>query len=653
MCAIAGLVSVHPVSQDRLIVQRMLTSMAHRGPDDQQIISWPGVTFGHARLSILDISAAARQPMINDRGDIMLTYNGEIYNYAVLKKWLGNDRAYHSTSDTEVLLRCYEQKGIACLDRLNGMFAFAAWDQRTQRLVLVRDHIGIKPLYWWEHNGTILFSSEVKGLLASGLIKKELEPEAVHHLLSVQAVPPPLTMIRSIHALEPGSYLLWEHGHSIIQRYYRVEFSENDSLGNKVEPYIEKTKTLLTEAIAQQRQSDVPTAVALSGGLDSSLILATLTSYFKEKLITFTLSDEMLSDKVQDDGYYAKIVSDTFLSHHTELYLKPYELIQQFPRAIWAQDQPSLRNILAFFLFSKISQAVKVVFYGSGSDELFAGYGTAMFLRRVKQFQHVAGLLPTTILQWPFKHITPLQARFSTVDYLTCLWKASSVYERRQLIDWIFLDYEKSSLYHPDQRLACAQFSSSEFFKEYANGSPKSKIKLHQQLDWLGIQVEHLTQLDAVAMANSIETRVPFLDKKVVAFSAQLPGFVLAPNGVDNKFLFRQAFKNTLPPAIINRSKTGFHIDFEKYLQPYFYNLCQWLFTEQATLQRGLFSYQAIQSLIVNYFHNPAPNYNIFNKLLLLVDIELWCMLNIDNREVEELTNEMLERCFDKDRYNV
>lgn len=645
MCAIAGLVSLHPVAQDKVIVERMLTSMAHRGPDDQQVISWPGATFGHARLSIVDQSAAARQPMVNDRGDIMLTYNGEIYNHLALKQWLGKDHTYHSKSDTEVLLHCYEQKGLACLDRLNGMFAFAAWDQRTQRLVLVRDHIGVKPLYWWEQNGRLLFSSELKGLLASDLIKREVEPEAVHHLLSVQAVPAPLTMIRSVHALEPGSYLVWERGHIIIHRYFRVEFGEDDSLGDKVEPYIEKTKVILGQAIVQQRQSDVPAAVALSGGLDSSLILDTLTPYFNDKLLTFTLRDELLPDDVKDDGYYAKIASDVFASHHTELYLKPYELLQQFTQAVWAQDQPSLRNILAYMLFFKISKAVKVVFYGSGSDELFAGYGVELFLRRVRRLQLVAGFMPEQLLKWPFQHMPQLQGRFSQIDYLTHLWKAASLYEQCQIIDWIFLDHEKSSLYHPDQRRACRQFNSAEFFKGYANTTHSSVIKFHQQFDWLGVQTEHLTQLDAVAMANSIETRVPFLDKDVVSFAAQLPGFVLAPNEVDNKFLFRQAFKNTLPPAIINRPKTGFHIDFAKYLQPYFYNICQWLFTEQRTHQRGLFSYQVIQSLMMNYFHNPAPHHNVFNKLLLLVDIELWCMLNIDNRNAEDVTNELLERC--------
>lgn len=635
MCAIAGLVSLRPTPQDRLIVERMVASMAHRGPDDQQVMSSPGATFGHARLSILDLSASARQPMVNDRGDLMITYNGEIYNHAVLKQWLGQNQTYHSASDTEVLLRCYEREGTACLDRLNGMFAFAVWDQNMQRLVLVRDHIGVKPVYWWEQHGTILFSSELKGLLASGLVKRTLAPEAIHHLLSVQAVPPPLTMIQSVHALEPGSYLVWERGHVTIRRYHRVQFGEDDSLGNKVEPYIEKTTALLTRVIAQQRQSDVPAAIALSGGLDSSLILATLTPYFKDKLLTFTLKDELLPDGAKDDGYYAKIASDAFASHHTELYFKPYEMVQRFTTAVWAQDQPSLRSLLAFFLFFKVRQATKVMFYGSGSDELFAGYGTELLLRRVRRLKRWGGALPAGLLR----------GRSSKVDYLTKLWRAGSLYEQRQLTDWIFLDHEKTALYHPSQRQAAAQFNSAEFFKSYVSTEHGNVIKFHQQFDWLGIEVEHMTQLDAVAMASSIETRVPFLDKEVVSFAAQLPGFVLAPHDEDNKYLIRQGFKQRLPADIINRPKTGFHIDFEKYLQPYFHHLCQWLFTEQRMQQRGLFSYQTIQGLMLDYFYRPAPSHNAFNKLLLLVDIELWCMLNIDNREVDALSNELLERC--------
>lgn len=649
MCAIAGIVRMHPSAKDRQTVAEMLLAMNHRGPDGSNIYSRPQVTLGHNRLSILDLSERASQPMANAAGDLVITYNGEIYNYKELAQWLGTQAVYRSSSDTEVLLKCYEREETACFNKLNGIFSFAVWDERTKRLVLARDHFGVKPLYWYAADDLLIFASELKGILASGLVPRQVNPEAVHHYLSIQAVPPPLTMIEGVHMLPAGSYLQWHDGRSHIQTYYTLEFGEDDSLGRHPEPYLEKTQQLVTQAIANQRQADVPIGVALSGGIDSSIILATLAKYNQPSTLTFTLTDEMLPEGVLDDGYYARVASSAFLSEHTELYLKQHELLQMLPKVIWAQGQPSLRNMLSFFLFHKIRHQVKVVLYGTAGDELFAGYGTNQLLQQFKKRgQFMNGAMP--LIHQMFNLFPRLYEFFPQADYTFKVLTSASLYRQRQVVDWVFLDEEKAALYHPTFRQSCRDYNSAAYFQQWADGSHTSAIKQHQQLDWLGIITEHLAQLDAVSMANSIEARVPFLDKQLVSFAAKLPGFILAPDGRDNKYLLRQSFKTVLPQSLIHRPKTGFHISFETYMATTFQPLCRFLFLEDKMDERAIFSYRAVQTLLSGYRLHPHRLHRAFEKLSLLVNLELWQRIFIDGRSVDDLSQELMERCAQPSR---
>ncbi len=646
MCAIAGFVSIKPRPDGPHIVKKMLTAMAHRGPDGRQIKSFPsGATLGHNRLSILDLSQQAAQPMCNKAGDLGITYNGEIYNYKELQQWLGSGIKYRSHSDTEVLLKCYEHEELNCLPHLNGMFAFGVWDERTKRLVLARDQIGVKPLYWSANEDYIVFASELRGILATDLVARKIKLEAIHHYLSLQAVPPPLTMISNVQLLESGHYLVWQNGQVKQESYFSITFSEDDSLGDKVEPYIEQTRALLDQAIHSQRQSDVPIGIALSGGIDSAAILSGLAPVSGRGLLTYTLRDETLPKNFRDDGYYAKIMSETFNSEHTELFLKPNELLHYLPEVIWAQGQPSLRNMLAYFLLKKIKHQVKVLFYGTGGDELFAGYGTAEL---IKQFMRKGKLMNgfRPLIQQLFNLMPSLYNRFSQADYTFQMLAASgNLYRQRQIVDWIFLDRDKQQIYHPAIQQRCQEFNTEQRFKSWAGNGSLPAIKVHQQLDYLGIICEHLVQLDAVAMANGIETRVPFMDKNVVSFAASLPAFVLAPGGRDHKFLLRQAYKQALPQTIIQRPKTGFHISFENYMADYFEPLCRWLLNESNLEKYQIFSYQRLQGLMTDYFYKRAPQHKLFEKLSLLVNLELWLKIFIEQRDVNELSLELVERC--------
>lgn len=508
MCAITGIVSRDPLATTPHIVRKMLRAMAHRGPDNEQISAYQNATLGHRRLSIIDLHSHANQPMESRDGRYSITYNGEIYNYAELRSQLSTACTFRTNSDTEVLLRALECDGVEALLKLNGIFAFGLWDRTARRLLLVRDPIGVKPLYWWSDGSTLIFASELKGILASGLVQRDIEPEALHHLLSIQAVPPPFTMIKDVHILRPGSYLTWEDGRIKEQQFFQLSFEEDYSLGHDIDAYVEKTHELVQQAILRQRRSDVDAMVALSGGIDSSVIAALLHKAGPRSIPTITLTNVEQSNGLATDEHYAQIVANYLKSDLTIQRLARQDVVHNLPKAIWSQDQPSLRSFVAYLLFERIPRTARVVYYGTGGDELFAGYGTMQLLRNVLAKRTIAGI-PLNYGKILFKSLPWLHRYFPQANYTYKLLDAETLYRQRQVVDWIFLDSEKADLYASELRRRCKSLSSEEFFRPYAGHEHQPPAKIHQQLDWLGIVSEHTTLLDAVSMAHGLEARVP------------------------------------------------------------------------------------------------------------------------------------------------
>lgn len=639
MCGIAGLVQNQNILSGQKVVERMLQAMVHRGPDDHGIVVSQGAIIGHNRLGILDLTSAGHQPMVSDDDRLVLSYNGEIYNHRQLRDDLGQVK-FRGHSDTEVLLKFYGRQGLGCLNSLKGIFAFGVWDRQRKTLTLVRDQLGVKPLYWWQSKDRLIFASEMKGILASQLVSRVIEPEALHHFLSAQAVPAPMTIIKGVKLLAPGSYLIWQNGQVTIKKYWQLEFAEDDSLGGNLTPYIEKSRALVTKAVLSQQQSDVPLSVPLSGGMDSSVITALLASHLRSPVLTFNLrSDDMIKDRSLIEAGYAKLVAQHFNTHHSEVALRRLHFIEQLPQAIWSQGQPSMRNLLAYFLFQEIKNHARVTFYGTGGDEIFAGYGTLRLIQGFQRNSWLVGLTPEVAKKifrsWPL-----LYQYFPQADYTFKMAEAKSLYRQRQIIDWIFLDFEKPSLYQTAFRDVSRHFNSERYFQPYADGQNKSSVKVHQQLDWLGIETEHLVQLDAVSMFGSVEARVPLLELDLVSFAAKLPGWVLAPGGQDNKFLLREGFRHLLPQEIIERPKQGFQIDLKHYFGQSFAPLLAYFYNIKAVEKRGIFTAQAIQSLLDDYVaHKPAIK--LFEKLYALLCLEIWLRIYIDCDDPIELGQQM------------
>jgi asparagine synthase (glutamine-hydrolysing) len=615
--------------------------MAHRGPDGRATKSLRGGVLGHNRLKILDLSSAGSQPMVSHSGRYLISFNGEIYNHRDLRDSFGQTIKWHGHSDTEVLLEAFARDGLDLLQKLEGIFAFAIWDKKTETLTLVRDHFGVKPVYYWQQKGTLIFASELGGVLASGLVSKDLNPEAIHHLLSIQAVPAPLSMMTGVNLLPLGSYLTWRKGRSAIHEYYRLNFIEDDGLGASSQPYIARTRALLETAVRSQQQADVPLGVALSGGIDSSAITVLLSGAHQEQLLTYSLrSDDVFGDRTLDEIGYARIVAKQAGTQHSEVALRRLFFLAHLPQAVSAQGQPSLRSILAYFLFRDIKQQAKVVFYGTGGDELFAGYGTAQILEEVRRKGRFINLAPNLIRRL-LRSSPRLARRFPEADNTFALLEAGSLYRQRQLIDWTFLDREKATLYHPSFAKTCRDMSSHDYFLSFAAG--RNPLKIHQHLDWLGIAAEHLNQLDAVSMANSIEARVPFLDRRLVEFAASLPGEILAPGGEDHKFLLRQSLRDVLPPEILTREKQGFNIGLADYLKPSFRALCERYLLDGRLTDRKIFSARALRGLVDRGRRSDLTRERrLFEQLFFLLIIAWWLEIFVDGRDTQEISNEIL-----------
>lgn len=644
MCGIAGVVSCDQnMTSSDSVVGRMLQAMAHRGPDNEAIRRYPQAVIGNRRLNIIDPHPHANQPMESQSKRFSITFNGEIYNYKELRSELTKKCQFRTHSDTEVLLNVMKHSGVDGLPRLNGIFAFGLWDSKERRLLLARDPIGVKPLYWWRNEDTLIFCSELKGILASGLVPRTIEPEALHHLLSVQAVPPPLTMFHGVHMLLPGSYLLWQNGHVTVQRYFEFSFEEDDSLGGDMAPYREKTYDLVNKAIIRQRQADVPATVALSGGIDSSIIATVLQAAMPENISTTTMSHIEENGDRTGDQYHARIVANTLRTQHSVVTLTSQDVVRALPRAILAQDQPSVRSLIAYLLFERIPRNTRVVFYGTGGDELFAGYGTMELLRSIEA-QRQFGPFPLLSGRYLFQAFPSLYRFFPSAESTFRLLAAESIYRKRQLVDWIFLDDEKKQFYSKSFLQQCDGFHSDEYFQSFAGNGHDKPSKVHQQLDWLGIVCEHTTQLDAVSMAHGLEARVPLLDPELVQFAAHLPAFALAPSDQDHKYLLREAFRSHLPSTIVSRQKRGFDISLERHYAPILSRLCSTFLSPKNIRARGIFSPEAIGRLVNDYVAHPHAVHKGFEKLFMLLCVEIWLQLFLDNKTPEDIVQS--SECF-------
>ena len=600
----------------------MADRIVHRGPDGHGYFTDGGVALGARRLSIIDLQGS-NQPIFNEDRTVVTVFNGEIYNYRELRAHLEQKgHRLRTAGDTETLVHLYEEYGEAAVHLLRGMFGYAIWDAPRRRLVLVRDRVGIKPLYYTQHQGRLVFGSEIKSILAVPGIPREIDPDALNAYLTLQYVPGPQTMLKGISKLPAGHWLVWQDGEIRVEQYWDVVFDDDPPpMSEKVA--VEQLRGILEESVDLHRISDVEVGVLLSGGIDSAAVTALLNrNGHRTRSFTVGFTTGAVGETSQ-----ARRVAEHIGTRHHELLIGP-EIADTLPKLAWFQDEPVAdpAAVPTYFICKLASEHLKVVLTGEGGDELLGGYPRYRWLHWSEQVlaqPALAGVASS--VGEPMAALLPanLRARVRAVV------AGRSLAERH--VRWIanMDDDLKRGLVHPDLAAAMARTSPARevaaWLERAGSSQPVSELMYADFKTWLPDNL--LTKMDRMSMAASVEGRVPLLDHKVVEFAATLP-YRLKLSGLQTKRLLRSAVKGLLDPELLKRPKTAFRVPMAEWLRGPLSSMLRDTFASHAMRHRGLFTLPALDALLhANNGDAPAaPPQAIWNILWL----ELWCQQYLD-----------------------
>jgi asparagine synthase (glutamine-hydrolysing) len=555
MCGICGF-----NSKDEKLIQRMTDEMTHRGPDQSGVYCAEGISLGHRRLSIIDLSEHGRQPMSNEDGTVWLSFNGEIYNFQELRpELIAKGHRFVSNSDSEVIVHAYEEYGVEAISKLRGMFAFAIWDAKKKSLLLVRDRIGIKPLYYYCKGGKLAFASEIKAILQDSTIPRELNRQALYDYIGVEFTPAPETMFSNINKLPAGHYLHFTGGKAEVKQYWDLSFKPCAPQLSYDEA-VEKERSLLDECVRSHLISDVPLGVFLSGGLDSSALVAFMRRHISGQLRTFTIG---YKDKTFSELDYAKIVADRFETEHHVLMiddLKP----EYVEKALWHLDEPmtDLSAIPLMLVCEQAKKHVSVCLSGEGGDESYAGYDRF----KAAKFNELYSLIPAAIRKGVIsKFVASLPDRpqkKGAINMLKRFIEGSDLPAEGMHLRWQYFSNsgQDKLLFKPDFR-NCVSSDPFRIIRQYAaKCDATDTVNKEIYLDMRFMMTDSvLMKVDKMSMASALEIRVPLLDHVLVEFIASLPGDWKL-RGFETKHIFRSALKGILPDSIVNRGKQGYSL---------------------------------------------------------------------------------------------
>ena len=617
----------------------------HRGPDDEGLFIDGAVGLGHRRLSIVDV-AAGHQPMTNEDRTLHITYNGEIYNHADFREQLeALGHVYQTHCDTETILHLYEEHGAACVEHLRGMFAFAIWDQRRRELFIARDRLGVKPLYYAHSaDGSLFFGSEIKAVLASGAVKPELNFAALPDYLANHATSGDETLFRGIKRLLPGHTMLWRDGKIEINRYWDVSFAKLDTAdGNKRsdQDYIAEWSELFRHAVRLRLMADVPLGMFLSGGIDSSAIAAVMSGMVSEPIKTFSVA---FKEREANELEYARLVSDAYQTNHHEIVVSPEEFFRALPTMVWHEDEPLAHpsSVALYFVSRLAAQHVKVVLTGEGSDELLAGY--ARYRKTIYNLALGAryhGMMPASIRNLVRNRIDGLGVKSKVRQKL-----------RRTFLS---LQPDIESIYFDNfavfPRALQPQLMSQETQARSGAIDPYAGVRrvlgdtdaqsLLDRLLYADIKTylhELLMKQDQMSMAASIESRVPFLDHKLVEFTSSLPER-LKLRGWTTKYILRQSMKGVLPEKILSRPKMGFPVPIGKWFRSEYRSIIDEYVLSDRALQRGIFDREFVRGLAAR--HQAGEDHS--ERLWALVNFEMWQRQFIDGESHKIVESEPVD----------
>jgi asparagine synthase (glutamine-hydrolysing) len=625
MCGIAGMVG----SEDRDLLVRMSQALLHRGPDDNGTYVDNGVALANRRLSIIDLPGG-HQPIHNEDETIWITFNGEIYNFNALKTDLeAKGHRFYTRSDTETIVHLYEEYGDRCVERLRGMFAFAVWDSTSKMLLLARDRIGIKPLYYFQTDGKLLFSSEMKSILQYEEIPRKVDLGAMEQFLTFRYIPGDSTILQGIKRLLPGHTATYRDGNLKISRYWDWEMNDSTSLTD--ESWIDGLRIELRHAVESHLLSDVPLGVFLSGGIDSSAIVAIMCSILDRPVKTFSVGFGTDSDELE----YARLVANHFGTDHHELTVG-VDSMKLLPDIVWYADEPVADPaLIPTYLVSDLARRhVKVVLTGEGADEMFAGYiqykATVMGKRyiskiprqiRQKTARRLLEHTPNLFLDLLFSYTSALgeQAKRRIADYVSRAEDPALAYlsivsifdkqERKKLLSQSILSQRQ-----------CTESNgiAYRYLDESSVGPLLNKLLMMESKTSLVDNL--LLKTDRMTMAHSLEGRVPYLDHNLVEYVCSMSS-KMKLRGLGDKYALRKVMTDALPSLTVKRRKHRFFVPIDLWLQTYLNDLAPRFLSEETIRRRGYFKVDFVRKLLEDFHRSQLYR---SRQLWSLLTLELW-----------------------------
>ena len=629
MCGICGMVG----RPERAALGRMAAAMTHRGPDDDGFHLDATAGLGFRRLSIIDV-AGGHQPLTNEDASLHLVFNGEIYNHRELRDGLeARGHRFRTHSDGEVLLHLYEEEGAAFVAKLNGIFACALWSPAADELVLARDHHGVKPLYYAQQGDRLIFASEIKALLASGQVSREIDPEAVSQYLVYQAVPSPLSILRDVRQLPPGSLLVRRGGTCRVSRYWSPPPEVAAPVTSEAEA-CEIALGGLRSAVRRQMMSERPLGVFLSGGVDSSALVALAAECVSHPLKTFSVGFVGPDEQVLSEWPWARIVAERYGTEHQEFVLTEAMFRERLPHAFAAMDQPTSDAINSYWVSYAAAQHVTVALSGTGGDELLLGYSRDTHLLRRYDEGRALGHLPTDYV----RRMAAVVGRVARDRVWQSVGGLLETVQAYALLDEEYLSPAGIGIFTPTQR---DQVLSPGLRAARGAGHPAAdylrddvEADLERPGDWL-LRMEQrgylssvlLRDIDAMSMAHSLEVRVPFLDPEYGAALARIPWQMKSRDGV-GKWVLKQALKPLLPDEILFRPKMGFGLPYALWMRRSLEPMVRDLLSPARLARRGVFDPLATGRLVERFF---AGDDGVWRLVWTLLAFEGWATEVLDS----------------------
>ena len=628
MCGITGIYNFGNIkSIEKITIQKMCDVLKHRGPDSEGIYLNNNIALGIRRLAIIDLQTG-NQPIHNEDKTLWLVLNGEIYNFLELRQQLEKKHRFYTKTDTEVIVHLYEDYGENCVQYLRGMFAFAVWDEKNQKLFIAKDRVGKKPLYYTTQNGSFIFASEIKSILEYLDKTPQIDLESIDLFLTYQYIPSPKTIFENIKSLLPAHILTCDkNGNVKMEKYWDLDFTKKTDLS--FDDACSETKNLLTEATKLRMISDVPLGAFLSGGVDSSIVVGLMSQLSSQPVKTFSIGFE---EADFSELKYAKIVANHFKTDHHEFIVKP-NFIEILPKLVWHYGQPFADSsaLPSYFVANETRKHVTVALNGDGGDETFGGYLRYKAMKGSLYFSFPFQILGKNITE-KLSSLIPFKNK-KYFRYLRRLVSALSEPAKLRNIQWhcFFSNEAKKNLYTDNMKKILYNNTYNYLTDIFENAPAKNIMDRTFYTDLKAYLPECLlVKMDIASMANSLEARSPFLDHKVLEFSASLPS-AWKLHGLTTKYILKKTFKKFLPKEILHRGKMGFGIPLGKWFMGDWKNYFREIVLSEKAINRGYFKRATIEQMFYEHISGKRDHgYRMWALLML----ELWHKVYMDGENL-------------------